>query len=45
MLGLKGRFSDAVAYNLKGSYSIIDDQYFFVNDSSNVLMNQFTGGL
>jgi hypothetical protein len=40
-VGLKGRFSDAVAYNLKGSYSIIDDQYFFVNDSSSVLMNQF----
>ncbi len=40
-IGLKGRFSDAVAYNLKGSYSIIDDQYFFVNDSSNSLMNQF----
>ena len=41
-VGLKGRFSDAVAYNLKGSYSIIDDQYFFVNDNSNPLMNQFT---
>ena len=40
--GLKGRFSDAVAYNLKGSYSIIDDQYFFVNDNSDPLMNQFT---
>ncbi|MEZ5070846.1 MAG: hypothetical protein R2751_07720 [Bacteroidales bacterium] len=38
--GLKGRFSDAVAHNLKGSYSIIDDQYFFVNDSSSVLGNQ-----
>ncbi|MEN8230136.1 MAG: hypothetical protein ABFS38_18385 [Bacteroidota bacterium] len=41
-VGLKGRFSDAVAYNLKGSYSIIDDQYFFVNDNSDPLMNQFT---
>ncbi len=46
--GLKGRFSDAVAYNLKGSYSLIDDQYFFVNDTSQVdyngdtLGNQFT---
>ncbi len=39
--GLKGRFSDALAYNLKGSYSIIDDHYFFVNDTSQVLMNQF----
>ena len=40
-LGLKGRFSDAVAYNLKGSYSIIDDAYFFVNDVSSLLRNQF----
>jgi hypothetical protein len=39
--GLKGRFSDAVAWNLKGSYSIIDDQYYFVNDTSSELMNQF----
>lgn len=39
--GLKGRFSDAVAYNLKGSYSIVDNQYFFVNDTSSQLMNQF----
>jgi hypothetical protein len=39
--GLKGRFSKAVAYNLKASYSIIDNAYFFVNDSSNALMNQF----
>jgi hypothetical protein len=40
--GIKGSFSDAVAYNVKGSYSIIDDAYFFVNDRSNPLMNQFT---
>ena len=40
--GLKGRFSDAVAYNFKGSYSIIDNQYFFVNDTTQALKNQFT---
>lgn len=40
--GLKGRFSKAVAYNLKASYSIIDDAYFYVNDNSDPLMNQFT---
>jgi hypothetical protein len=40
--GLKGRFSDAVAYNLKGSYSIIDNQYFFINDITLELKNQFT---
>jgi hypothetical protein len=39
--GLKGRFSDAVAYNLKASYSIIDDAYFYVNDISSPLANQF----
>jgi hypothetical protein len=39
--GLKGRFSDAIAYNLKASYSIIDDAYFYVNDNSSPLMNQF----
>ncbi len=40
-LGLKGHVSDAVSYNLKASYSIIDDAYFYVNDNSNPLMNQF----
>ena len=46
--GLKGRVTDKVAYNFKGSYSIIDDQYFFVNDTSLLdyqgdrLKNQFT---
>ena len=40
-MGLKGRFSDAIAYNLKASYSIIDDAYFYVNDNSSPLMNQF----
>lgn len=40
--GLKGRFSDAVAWNIKGSYSIIDDQYFFVNDTSSELRSQFS---
>ena len=40
--GLKGHISPAVSYNLKASYSIIDDAYFFVNDNSDPLMNQFT---
>jgi hypothetical protein len=39
--GLKGHITDAVSYNLKASYSIIDDAYFYVNDNSNPLMNQF----
>ncbi|MEN8157568.1 MAG: hypothetical protein ABFS10_11515, partial [Bacteroidota bacterium] len=41
-LGLKGRFSDALSYNVKGSYSVIDNQYFFVNDTTQLLKNQFT---
>ena len=40
--GLKGHISDAVSYNLKASYSILDDAYFYVNDNSDPLMNQFT---
>jgi hypothetical protein len=40
--GVKGRITDAVSYKIKGSYSIIDDQYFFVNDTSQVLKNQFS---
>jgi len=40
--GVKGRISKAFSYKLKGSYSIIDDQYFFVNDTSQVLKNQFS---
>ncbi len=41
-LGVKGRISGAFAYNIKGSYSIIDNQYFFVNDTSQLLKNQFS---
>lgn len=40
--GIKGRASDQVAYNIRGSYSIIDNAYFYVNDISNPLLNQFT---
>ncbi len=40
--GVKGRITDAFIWNVKGSYSIIDDQYFFVNDTTNFLKNQFT---
>jgi len=39
--GLKGRISRAVSYNLKASYSIIEDAYFYVNDNRDPLMNQF----
>ena len=39
--GLKGHITRAVSYNLKASYSLIDDAYFYVNDNSDPLMNQF----
>lgn len=41
-LGIKGRVGQGFLYNLRGSYSIIDNQYFFVNDTSQVLKNQFS---
>ena len=40
--GLKGRFSDAVSWNIAGQYAIIDNQYFYVNDTSSILKNQFS---
>ncbi len=40
--GLKGRFSDVVSWNLRGTYSVINDQYFFVTDSTAALGNQFS---
>ncbi|MBN2699381.1 MAG: hypothetical protein JXR52_11205 [Bacteroidales bacterium] len=39
--GLKGCFSDALAWNIKGMYSIVEDQHFFINDTSSILKNQF----
>jgi len=39
--GLKGRYSNKMSFNLKGSYEKIDSMYFYVNDSSDVLRNKF----
>ena len=41
-LGIKGRVTDAFSYNLRANYSIIDNQYFYVNDTSQVLKNEFS---
>jgi len=41
-LGVKGKVTEKFSYQLKASYSIIEDQYFFVNDVSQVLKNQFS---
>ncbi|MEX0980976.1 MAG: hypothetical protein WD577_07420 [Bacteroidales bacterium] len=40
--GLKGKVTDYLAWNFRGSYSAVDDQYFFVTDTTNDLHNQFT---
>lgn len=40
--GLKGKFTDNLAWNIRGTYSVIDNQYFFVTDTLNELHNQFT---
>lgn len=39
--GFKGRYSSKMAYNFRGSYSLVQDMHFFINDTSNVLGNQF----
>ncbi|MBN1181984.1 MAG: hypothetical protein JXB49_06835 [Bacteroidales bacterium] len=39
--GLKGRYSKDISFNIKASYSIIEDLYFYVNDSNSILENQF----
>jgi len=33
--------TDYLAWNVRGSYSAVDDQYFFVTDTTNELHNQF----
>jgi hypothetical protein len=39
--GLKGSLGSKASYVLKGTYSSLNNQYFFVNDTSSVLRNQF----
>jgi hypothetical protein len=40
-LGLKGRYSSKIAFDLQISYSTVNHMYFFVNDTSQELQNQF----
>lgn len=40
--GLKGKFTDNLAWNVRGSYTSIDNQYFFMTDTLNELHNTFT---
>ena len=39
--GIRGNFTENLSYNIKGTYSIIDDAYFYTNDSTNRSENQF----
>ncbi len=40
--GLKGQFSSKMAFDVNLQYSQINDMYFFVNDTTSILQNQFT---
>jgi len=39
--GVKGNYSPKLSYNIGYLYQVIDNQYFFVNDTSSNLMNHF----
>ena len=39
--GLRGNFTENLSYNLQATYSVIDNAYFYTNDSSNITENQF----
>jgi hypothetical protein len=40
--GLKGSLGSQASYVVKFDYSSLDNQYFFINDTTSVLRNQFT---
>jgi hypothetical protein len=40
-LGIRGNISSKIAFNAKVNYSKINNQYFFVNDTSLTLQNKF----
>ena len=40
-LGVKGSLSSKFGYHIKFNYSVTDNMYFFINDTSSVLENQF----
>jgi len=39
--GFRGNISSKVAFNLKANYASINNQYFYVNDTTNKLQNKF----
>jgi len=40
--GIKGAFTKTMFYDFGVSYKLIDDMHFFVNDTSELLLNHFT---
>lgn len=40
-LGFRGNISSRIAFNIKAEYAKIDNQYFFVNDTSTLLHEKF----
>lgn len=40
-VGIKGRISDEVQFNINGQYNKVDDQHFFVTDFTSPLQNRF----
>jgi hypothetical protein len=39
--GIKGNFSTRSSFKIKATYALVDDMYFFVNDSTSDLENKF----
>ena len=40
--GLKGQYSSKMSFDFRLSYTQVSDMYFFVNDTTDILQNQFT---
>lgn len=41
-VGFRGNISSKVAFNIKAEYANISNQYFFINDTTELLQNKFT---
>ncbi len=41
-VGLKGQYSSKMAFDFRVSFAQLSDMYFFINDTTSVLQNQFT---
>ncbi|MBI4645343.1 MAG: hypothetical protein HY738_01820 [Bacteroidia bacterium] len=41
-IGVRGNINSSNYYDIGGKYSQIDSMYFFVNDTNNILQNQFS---